>query len=149
MNNLNYVGSVSTLSNGRKPMLNYGATTYSEEQNKLYNALLVGRNAFTKQEWYELNQKKKSKIVKRFKKAQVILNQMKQEALLNTSIVAIKSKNKIAQGLLDIINTVSEGIQPDPEFICTMSFKDLGITKDHRVERFLSEGLLPPNFNEL
>ena len=94
MNNLNYVGSVSTLSNGRKPMLNYGATTYSEEQNKLYNALLVGRNAFTKQEWYELNQKKKSKIVKRFKKTQVILNQMKQEALLNTSIVAIKSKNK-------------------------------------------------------
>ena len=148
-NNLVYRGSFSTAGGNTKPLMNYGATTYSEEQNALYNALLVGRNAFTKQEWYDLNQKKKSKIVKRYKKAQLVLNQMKQEALLKTDVVIIESKNALAEGLLRIVNTISKGITPDPDFVCNMSFKDLGITKEDRILRFIKEGLLPNNFWEL
>lgn len=147
--NLIYRGSFSTAGGNERPLMNYGAPTYTEEQNQLYNRLLIGRNAFTKDEWYQLNSKKKKKIVQRYKKAQAIFNEMKQEALLKTSVVTIRSKNKVAIGLLNIINTITSGIKPDPEFLCTMSFKDLGITKEMRIERLIEEKLLPSNFYSL
>jgi hypothetical protein len=39
--------------------------------------------------------------------------------------------------------------ETDPEFKNTLTFKDLGITKDQIVGLFITEGLLPKNFHDL
>ncbi len=35
------------------------------------------------------------------------------------------------------------------DFICTLSFKDLGITKAQVINRLITEKILPKNFHEL
>ncbi len=73
-NNLVYCGSFSTTqTDGNKKLLNYGAPTYSKKQNELYSRLLVGKNAYTDEQWYALNQTKKRRILKVHKKAQHII----------------------------------------------------------------------------
>jgi hypothetical protein len=39
--------------------------------------------------------------------------------------------------------------ETDVEFKNTLTFKDLGITKDQIVGLFITEGLLPKNFHDL
>jgi hypothetical protein len=41
---------------------------------------------------------------------------------------------------------LSVEIKPDPKFICTLSFKDLGITKTDIINKLIKENLLPVNF---
>lgn len=37
-------------------------------------------------------------------------------------------------------------VKPDPKFICTLSFKDLGISKTDIINKLIQENLLPANF---
>lgn len=41
---------------------------------------------------------------------------------------------------------LSVEVKPDPKFICTLSFKDLGITKTDIIKKLIQENLLPVNF---
>ena len=74
MQDLHYVGSFSTLTSEVKPMMTYGAPTYTPKQNELYSRLLIGLSAYEKEEVYLMNSTKKNRIKKAHRKAQDALN---------------------------------------------------------------------------
>jgi hypothetical protein len=177
--NLNYVGSFSTLqTSGTKSLVDYG-TKYSPKQQELYYRLLKGLKIYEPEELYAMNSTKKLRISKAHTKAQQILNLWKQERMIMKSnqlystifqeaqdIVGLEEITKIkipfsnkvscrkiikkpAFSLAGILSALSVEIEPDPEFLCTLSFDDLGITKDDIVMKFKEHKLLPANYDEL
>jgi hypothetical protein len=147
-NNLVYCGSFSTTqTNGNKTLLNYGAPTYSKKQNELYSRLLVGKNAYTNEQWYALNQTKKRRILKVHKKAQQIFNIWKQEIMLKTIFITKENKT-VSYGLLKIFNAIND-VEPDPNFKCKLHWSELGIKKENIIEKLMQERLLPANFYSL
>ena len=139
MQNLNYVGSFSTLqSQGNSNYLTY-KSGYSEKQNELYNRLLFGLKAYTPEELYAMNSNKKSRISVVYKKAQKTINLYKQEKL-----------NALSQNVFSLFDKLkSTPVETDPSFFCTLSFKQLAIKKEDLVSLFISNKLLPANFAEL
>jgi hypothetical protein len=141
--------------------MSYGAPTYTKEQNAMYNKLLVGRNAFSKEEWYNLNSKKKKQVITRYKKAQQILNRFKElrsiaylkdriaTMIPNLKLIRIECIDnedvKVNTFLGDLFNddTIIE------DHINKFKLKDLKIRKEQIVELWMNNGLLPANFNEL
>lgn len=145
--NLEYVGSYSTLQNSPKPILSYGAVTYSPKQKELYSRLLVGKKAYEHDMWYAMNQAKKKRVLSQHKKAQQILNLWKQEIMLAT--VMIPKEIKSTLGISKLFHTMTKDIKPDPKFKCKLSFRDLNITKEMIIQKFISEKILPSNFSTL
>ena len=51
--------------------------------------------------------------------------------------------------MLIVILYLRQTEETDVEFKNTLTFKDLGITKDQVIGLFITEGILPKNFHEL
>lgn len=177
--NLHYVGSFSTLqTEGTKSYIDYGLTL-SVKQKELYSRLMRGLKVYTPEELYSMNSTKKSRINQAHNKAQAILNVWKQEIMIQKSdqlygwifqeaqeIVGLekvtkikipfsnrvscrKIVNKPVFPLAGILSALSEEIAPDPQFLCTLSFEDLGIKKRDIVQKFKEAKLLPFNYDDL
>lgn len=119
---------------------------YNRKQNELYHRLIYGYNLYTKEQLYAMNSTKKHRIKRNFIKAQSIINIMKQEILIektNAMFKFIYNNNNKKDNILT--NIIKEN-KPDPKFICTLSFKDLGITKQDIITRFIKEKILPLNY---
>ena len=145
MQDLRHVGSFSTINNSQKTMMNYGNPVYTERQNELYKRLLLGLNAYTKEEIYAMNSTKKNRIKNAHRKAQDFLNIWKQELMIETT-------NNIFNSLFPEANVTKELLsqtETSPEFKNTLTFKDLGIRKQDIVKQFLKLKLLPNNFASL
>jgi hypothetical protein len=139
MQNLHYVGSFSTLQTQGNSNYLPVKSGYSPRQNELYNRLLYGIKAYTPEEWYALNSNIKNKVIRRYKKAQTLLNIYKQERL-----------NDLTQPFLGLFKNIKDyPKETDSKFFCTLSFKDLGIDKKDIVSLFISNKMLPPNFDSL
>ena len=145
MQDLHYVGSFSTLTSEVKPMMNYGAPTYTPKQNELYSRLLIGLKAYQKEELYVMNSTKKNRIKKAHRKAQDSLNIWKQELTImatNGLFMSLFPEAKITSSLLEQSDT-------SKNFKNTLKFKDLGIRKEDIVDKFIALRLLPANFATL
>jgi hypothetical protein len=142
---LQYVGSFSTLqTEGSSKLINY-ATHCSPIQQDLYNRLLKGINTYDKNIVYAMNSTKKKRIQSAHKKAQNLLNIWKQELTIlksNSLFAELFPNSNITSGMLKDTETL-------PNFRNTLTFKDLGITKEDIINKFLSAGLLPSNFATL
>lgn len=131
--------------NAGKTYMQYEQDKYSAYQNYLYKRALYGLDSLTEQELATMCSKKKQRIINVFKRAQVVLNVAKQKATIaytNALFKTLFPNSPITEFLL------SE-TEPDPSFKNTLTFKELGISKDSIVELFISEGILPKNFLSL
>jgi hypothetical protein len=154
-----YTGPVASLQNESRNIVEQNI--YTPRQKELYERLLFGLKIYEPAELYKMNSSKKQRIVKSHKKAQRILNIMKQEALIEISNNVINkfmvkdnkikpSKNPNARLTASLAYLLLTDQTPvDPSFTCNMSFKDLGITKKKIINRFISEKLLPSDYNLL
>ena len=116
---------------------------YNDYQNFLYNRAIFGLSIYPKDE--VLNKIKMKKIIRIHKKAQTILNIWKQEiinVLSNHVFKTVFPDSPITKELLE--NNTTDELHNNK-----MSLKSLKITKAQVVERFIAEGILPKNFNEL
>lgn len=154
--NLHYVGSFSTLQT--QGNTRYGAISLNKRQNELYSRLLKGLSLYDKDTLYDMNSRTKNGIDKRHIKAQNLLNVWKQELMINMSNTIFEAydiKENITIKNEDGVNETAKiklselFNQPDPNFTCTLSFKDLGINKGKIIEKFLEARLLPEDFMEL
>lgn len=148
-NNLVYCGSFSTTqTSGNKTLLSYGAPTYSDYQNELYDRALVGLKAYSEEQLYAMNSTKKKRIRKVHAKAQEILNEFKKHrtiALLKNRVTTMIPNLKEDSLLSKLIN--SDII--DPKAINRFPLKDLKINKEQIVQLWINEGVLPSNFHSL
>lgn len=144
--NLEYKGKLEAyqLYKGNTYM-EYEKDNYNDYQNHLYKRALYGLSAFTQAELATMCSKKKQRVSKVYMKGQNIINLYKQKltnAYSNFIFKTLFPESPLTQFFVETEET-------DPEFKNTLTFKDLGITKDQIVGIFIAEGILPKNFHNL
>ena len=131
--------------NAGKTYINYETDGYSQYQNYLYKRALYGLDSLSEQELATVCSKKKQRIVNVYKKAQSTLNKFKQQVTIQYSNFVFKSLFPNSP-LTDLLLSDTE---VDENFKNTLTFKDLGITKEQIISIFMAEGILPKNFLSL
>ena len=120
---------------------------YNEYQNFLYNRALFGLGVYTQEEAQLMHWDKKKRIIKVHKRAQTVINLWKQRivnVLSNHLFKTVFPDSPITKELLEVFGDVTDELH-----INKMPLKSLKITKEQIVARFIVEGILPKNFNEL
>jgi hypothetical protein len=123
----------------------YEKDNYNGYQNHLYKRALYGLSAFTQDEIATMCSKKKQRVNKVYMKGQNVINLYKQKvtnAYSNFIFKTLFPESPITQFFIEATET-------DVDYKNTLTFKDLGITKDQIVGVFITEGILPKNFYEL
>ncbi len=120
-------------------------THLSEYQNFIYKRAMYGLKMYSDEEIKAMHWQKRKRIKKVHTRTQTILNLWKQSRIveITNSIFGLFHKSVLAHDLIELYSNT------DSEFICNLTFKDLGITKTDIIDKMLSEGLLPYNFYEL
>jgi hypothetical protein len=122
----------------------YDKDPYNYEQNILYKRALYGLSFYSKEELEKISLKEKNKINYLHKKAQRELNLWKNKLLKQKTdvIFSIFTNSPLAKELL-------EPKTPTNNYMNTLDFADLGITKSNIINRFINIGVLPKNFNSI
>ncbi len=144
--NLEYKGKLEAYQLYRgNTYMEYEKDNYNDYQNHLYKRALHGLSAFTQEELATMCSKKKQRVSKVYMKGQSIINLYKQKltnAYSNFIFKTLFPESPLTQFFVETEET-------DAEFKNTLTFKQLGITKDQIVGIFITEGILPKNFHEL
>ena len=125
----------------------YEQDPYNSRQNFLYKRALIGVGVYSKEEINEMSNEKLKRINKIHRKTQTILKLWKQEILTSKTNPMIK--NVFGNAKYGLLIEILDNTFIDKDFICTLSFKDLGITKAQIINRLIVEKILPKNFHEL
>lgn len=128
--------------NGKK----YTSYELGYYQNFLYKRAMYGLKMYTDKEVSAMSAVNKSKIINLQKKTQRVLNIYKQEVvnkISNNIFTRLFPNSPITKAL------VGELTFTDTEFINTIDFKSLGITKELIINKLIKENILPHNFYEL
>ena len=133
------------LSNQIKNVMQYEYDSYTPYQNYLYKRALFGLNSLTETEINTICNKKKQRINNVYKRAQIVLNNFKQQVTINYSNFIFKTVFPNSP-ITDLLITE---VETDDKFINTLNFKDLNISKDDIICIFIQEGILPKNFLSL
>ena len=129
-----------------KRYVEYEVDPFNQYQNFLYKRALNGLKMYNQEEINAMKKEKRVRINKIHRKTQRILNVYKQEVVNSFSNSIFKRffpNSPITKAL------IGELTFTDPEFINTMDFKLLGISKEQIVNRLIREKILPKNFHEL
>lgn len=134
------------ISKAKRPS-RYEQDPYNEYQNFLYNRALSGLAVYSKEEIDKMHWEKRKRIIKVHIKSQTVINIWKQQivnVLSNYFFTTIFPDSPLTKELTGKFGNVT-----DETYINKMPFKLLKITKPMIIERFIEEGILPKNFNEL
>ena len=150
INNVEYQGNLSAYqvnapSYNGKIYQSVEITSLTSEQMFLVNRALYGLSVYTQKEILTMKPVKRKRILKVHKRTLKMLNLWKQEIILawsNSFFKKIFPNSSITIELLD-------KTEIDPDFKCTMSFKELGVNKKQLVSKLFEERILPPNFYQL
>lgn len=112
-------------------------------QHFLFKRVLHGLNIYSKDEVAKLHWDKKRRVTRVWKRGQRELNSWKQY-ICNNKVNEYFKKTFTGPMAEYIISIPPEEVLED--YKNTMSLKDLGITYEDVILRFMSKGLLPKNF---
>lgn len=135
--------------------MEYETAKYTSYQNLLYKRALFGLSVYKKEEVKMMYGQKRKRIKKVHAKTQVILNTWKQELTIQLTnpifdfLIASGLDNTENEGGLNFIRNMRDCNHIDIELENTLSFRDLGISKDQIVDRLIEHRILPYNFREL
>jgi len=144
VNKLSYLGILSeyqTLTKDLTQQIVY--SQLSQRQHFLFKRVLHGLNVYTADELEKMHWDKKRRIKRVWRRSQQVINSWKQ-VICNkraNEIFKIFDHSPLAKHFLneDVNNT-------DDKFINKMSLKQLDITYEDLIIKFISEGLLPQNY---
>lgn len=126
--------------------MEYEVDPFNQYQNFLYKRVLYGLNIYSKDEVEAMPDKKRAKILKNQRRAQKALNLYKQEIvnkITNNIFTKYFPESPITKALTGEFNFT------DTDFVNTLDFKSLGLTKKDLIDRLIQVKLLPSNFYEL
>jgi hypothetical protein len=124
----------------RKELFQFNTT-----QKDLYQKIVYGFSAYTKEEILAMSKSKKYKVTVAYTKAHRILNRWKQEIVneaVDVIFLRMFPKSVLAKQMVS-----EKGYDDNLE--CTISFKDLGVSKKDIANKLIEFGLLPENFFNL
>lgn len=128
---------------GKNSYQHIGTSVDELKKQKEYRMALYGLNACTPEEINQMSFIQKKEIISRQQKVQTILDRYKQEQAhlkLGSFLTSVFYKSIFAKALATYADFIDE------EEKNTMSFKELGITKDMIIARLAEHNLLPKNF---
>lgn len=147
-NSVNYEGKLKEYQEegSSKDGVRYQNIRLNDTQYKLYMRCLKGIKVYEASEIKKMNPLKVQRIKKVHIKAQQCLNIYKQEVTNQfcSIFASIFHNSELAQGLFG-----DKKIRTSSKYFNTLSFKDLGITRDMIIKRFIDQGILPKNFYDL
>lgn len=117
----------------------------SKQQSILFREALHGLGAYSKEEITTMDAKRKASIIAVRNRAQRALNLYKQQRCNQLSNYIFKTlfpKAALAQAIVRHEDT-------DPEFLNTLSFRDLKIGKEQIINRLIGSNVLTPQFYQL
>ena len=118
---------------------------YSTYQNYLYKRALYGLDSLSQEELANMCSKKRSRIINVYNRAQIAVNKYKHQ-------ITKQLADKLLSSLFpnsELVDAITSYDDIDVNYKNTLTFKDLSINKDHLVELFILEGILPKNFLSL
>jgi hypothetical protein len=122
----------------------YEKDPYNAYQNFLYRRALYGLNVYTPEEIQKMHGDKKKRIVKVHKRAQALINLVKQQCLTSmTNNIFRKFYNS------PLAKEICSNEVLDSEIKCTIDFKDLKLSKETIIQKLVNNNILPKNFYEL
>jgi len=128
----------------------YTDPNLTERQQFLYTRAIHGLSVYSEKELCEMAPDKALRIIKVQKKTKGILNTWKQEIindycvdLFTTLFPPERGCNQFTRDIIDSRNDI------DPSYDPEISFRKLGISKMHMVQKLMDEKILPPNFHLL
>lgn len=120
---------------------------FNAYQNFLYKRAMFGLSVYGKEELGKMRPEKKARIQKVHARCQHVLNIWKQQLcndFTNRLLASLFPKRELAQ-----LFFVKHKDSTDAGFLCTLNFKDLGISKKQVVDKLILEGVLPKDFYSL
>lgn len=125
----------------------YEKDLFNETQNFLYKRAIFGIKVYTEEQIKKMNHDKKRRIIKVHKRCQDILNIWKQELCNDFT-------NRIFETLFPVPEMskffyVTNRNMTDTDYMNTLNFKDMGISKKQIVDKLILEGVLPKDFYNL
>ena len=142
---VNYKGKLSSKQlYAGKGVVEYEQDVFTPYQNLLYRQLLFGYEAYSKAELNSMSPQELKTIKFQYAKTQRVINIHKQK-ILNKRLSALLvpmfyNSSLVKEFCSDFI---------DKKFFCTLSFKDLNISKKDIVSLLITNRLLPNNFYAL
>jgi hypothetical protein len=128
-----------------KTYIQYEQDKYSIYQNYLYKRAIYGLGSLSEQELATICSKKKQRINNVYKRAQTVLNTLKQKLTITYSHEIFHCLFPNSKMTHDILNYS----EIDEKYKNTLTFKDLKVSKDDIISIFIAEGILPKNFLSL
>jgi hypothetical protein len=123
--------------------LNY--TKLNPNQHFLFKRVLHGLNVYTQEEINTLHWDKKRRIKKVWQRGQEIINIWKQ--VISNKKINAYLHNTFGKHVKAITDIPDDDYLPD--YKNTLTLKDLGLTYEDVILKFMAEGLLPKNFLSL
>ena len=123
--------------------LNY--TKLNPNQHFLFKRVLHGLNVYTQEEINVLHWDKKRRIKKVWQRGQEIINIWKQ--VISNKKINAYLHNTFGKHVKAITDIPDDDYLPD--YKNTLTLKDLGLTYEDVILKFMAEGLLPKNFLSL
>lgn len=123
----------------------YERDPYSQQQNFLYKRALFGFKVYTAEELNTMHWQKKKRIQKVYSRTQNILNEWKQQLIIQWT-------NKFFEKMFPnspLLTSLKEAAHTDKSVKNTLNFSDLGVDKDMIISKLVQEGVLPSNFKDL
>lgn len=125
-----------------KSFVKYEQDKYTAYQNYLYKRALHGFKAMSKEELNKTCKEKRKRITRVYLRAQKIINKLKQEKTNSYSNLIFKTLFPNAP----LTDWFIDNSFTDNKFKNTLTFADLGISKDDIINLFIEEGVLRPDF---
>ncbi len=120
-------------------------TKLNPKQHFMFKRVLHGLNVYSKEEVTKMHWDKKRRIRKVWKRGQNTINEWKQVIVNQRSNDILKltfgNKSPLINNILDVPVT-----EVDTKYINRTRLKDLGLTYEDLILRFITVGLLPKNF---
>lgn len=126
----------------KSEILKLDYTKLNPHQHFLFKRSIHGFNVYTKAEIKAMDPVRKKKIYKAWRKGQTVLNQWKQTIVnkcANNYFKKVFGDDALA------ITSIPETEYLD-DYVCTLTLKDLGITYEDVILKFIQVKLLPKNF---
>ena len=143
-----YYGIYEQYCTNRHDMLNLEYSKLNPSQHLMFKRILHGLKMYSKDEIINMHKEKRGRIIKVWKKSQKVINQWKQQISnkkLNCFLEVTFGNN--SPMINDLMAIPTTDILDDYTNILTL--KQLGITYEDLILRFMSVGLLPKNFLSL
>ena len=131
----------------------YETDGFNSYQNYLYKRALYGLKGLPQEEIKTMCTAKQKRVNKVYYRAQKLLNlykHQKTKELYNSLILTLfpkQAKGNLARVIANV-DILSDCDEKELD-LNTLSFKDLGITKQEIADLFVSKGILPANFYQL